>query len=220
MPIQPTVGELKSIGKILLSAEAVHDATDVVETPVLGRSMIAHLIWKLYADQKIRGIAETRKARHKERKVPFQGQGLTGKEAERAAKQYIASLPRFIRQGHATARRVGKPTFYFLQPTQYLPDMKPLTAEEAGPFSANPNNKREVPKYYPDLIASYDALHKQGLPAWSLVDVFQTENATVYKDDCCHFNSLGYLHVANGMAEVISSSPQFDGMVTRVASSH
>lgn len=94
------------------------------------------------------------------------------------------------RQMHRLAAANGIRYFHVLQPNQYVDGSKPISAAEAaiavradGPYAAH------VRAGYPRLQALGQALSADGIAFYDLTDVFKSEPAPLYIDDCCHFSA-------------------------------
>jgi len=97
----------------------------------------------------------------------------------------------------------GAEYYHFLQPNQYVPDSKPLSAAELeyhytpggryGPF---------VAEGYPPLLREFSRdLQRQGINYFDLTRIFVDRRETLYRDDCCHFNDHGQELLAAAMVQ-------------------
>ena len=97
----------------------------------------------------------------------------------------------------------GAEYYHFLQPNQYVPNSKPLSATELehhytpgdryGPF---------VAEGYPPLLWAFSRdLQSQGINYFDLTRIFADRRETLYRDDCCHFNDHGSELLAAAMVE-------------------
>ena len=90
------------------------------------------------------------------------------------------------------AELVAADYYHFLQPNQYVPGAKPLSAEELelaykpqgvfGTFAG---------KGYPLLRAFSRDLQSQGVNYFDLTGIFADHPETLYRDACCHLNPRG-----------------------------
>jgi hypothetical protein len=96
---------------------------------------------------------------------------------------------------------------HFLQPNQYVPHSKSLTARERKiTRTPGPNSNLEgVRRGYPLLISEGRSLREMGIPFFDLTRVFEGEPGEIYRDVCCHFNQRGYEIVARSIAGAIRS---------------
>ena len=100
------------------------------------------------------------------------------------------------------AKLSGADYYHFLQPNQYAPDSKPLSAEERA--KAYDPDRRLVPvmaKGYPLLREFGRDLPRQGVNYFDLTRIFADRRETLYRDDCCHLNNRGYELLAAAMVE-------------------
>lgn len=99
--------------------------------------------------------------------------------------------------------------FACLQPNQYVPDSKPLSADElAVAIDTDPGLYQPlVLEGYPRLRAAGTRLRaERGLEFVDLTTVFENVDETVYVDDCCHVNELGNARMAEEIARAILAS--------------
>ncbi len=95
--------------------------------------------------------------------------------------------------------------FHFLQPSQYLPGSKTLTAEERETaYDPNVADNQRVATAYPILIERGRDLRTQGVEFVDLTMLFRDEPRSVYGDTCCHFNALGNQRVAEEIGRAIA----------------
>jgi len=82
--------------------------------------------------------------------------------------------------------------FHFLQPNQYLPLSKILTADEKrSAYSEESPYRPWVERGYPLLRQAGKELTAQGENFEDLTQLFARTRVSIYKDNCCHFNALG-----------------------------
>jgi hypothetical protein len=106
---------------------------------------------------------------------------------------------------HDLCQSTGTRYLHFLQPNQYLPQSKPLTAEEmTTAFDPDHPYRSGVMEGYPLLKAAGQTLHQEGVAFTDLTMLFADCNETVYSDRCCHFNQRGNEIVAAAIAAEIS----------------
>ena len=94
--------------------------------------------------------------------------------------------------------------FHFIQPNQYYPTKRVFTAKEKeiaiskdSPYIAGVN------KGYPVLLSKVDDLQKAEVNVFSAVNILDNTKDTVYKDACCHYNSVGEEVLANYISSSI-----------------
>jgi hypothetical protein len=106
----------------------------------------------------------------------------------------------------------GLPSFFFLQPSQYVPGAKPLTDEERQCCIYRQDEIPEIWALYAALPAAYAKfeqhiaeLRAAGVKVQSLARVFQSSTQTIYVDKCCHVNSLGNQIMAEAIFAAIAA---------------
>ncbi|EGK85673.1 hypothetical protein D0A34_20755 [Microcoleus vaginatus PCC 9802] len=94
--------------------------------------------------------------------------------------------------------------FHFIQPNQYYPTKRAFTAKEKE-IALNKESPyiEGVKKGYPVLLSKVDDLQKAGVNVFSAVNILDNTKETVYKDACCHYNSVGEEVLANYVSSSI-----------------
>lgn len=94
--------------------------------------------------------------------------------------------------------------FHFLQPNQYLPELKPIGDDEEG-MAINPNSPFRIPvqECFPLMRQRGKQLRDAGVSFTDLTQVFDSHPEPIYIDDCCHMNFDGNSIVAKAIAEAI-----------------
>jgi hypothetical protein len=95
--------------------------------------------------------------------------------------------------------------FHFLQPNQYYTVRRFGTDEATIALNKDSPFKTNVEQGYPALIRRADALREQEA-FFDATHAFDTEPASVYTDDCCHYTLRGNHRLADVMAEAILSA--------------
>jgi hypothetical protein len=105
----------------------------------------------------------------------------------------------------ALAESQGALYVHFLQPNQYVPGSKPLSAEEIDTAidAAHPWSQA-VPGGYAALRARAAALRSGGVAFYDLSQLFQGETRTLYRDTCCHYNEQGNVLLAGEMSKIVA----------------
>jgi hypothetical protein len=94
---------------------------------------------------------------------------------------------------------------HFLQPNQYLPGSKALTAEELKvAFDQDVADTGRVATAYPMLSERGRDLQTQGVEFVDLSMLFRDEPRSVYGDTCCHLNGLGNELLAQAIAAEVN----------------
>ena len=94
--------------------------------------------------------------------------------------------------------------FHFIQPNQYYPTKRAFTAKEKE-IAINKESPyiEGVKKGYPVLLSKVDDLQKARVNVFSAVNILDNTKETVYKDACCHYNSVGEEVLANYISSSI-----------------
>lgn len=89
-------------------------------------------------------------------------------------------------------RANGVRYFHFLQPNQYVPDSKPMGAEEKR-IAWDPNHgyAKCARTGYPLLLAAGEDLARQGVAFTDLTRIFADVEEPIYIDTACHFGLRG-----------------------------
>lgn len=96
------------------------------------------------------------------------------------------------------------PYFHFIQPNQYYPTKRVFTAkEEEIAISKDSPYIAGVKQGYPVLLSKVGELQKAGVNIFSGVNILDDTKETVYKDACCHYNSVGDEILANYVSSSI-----------------
>ena len=90
------------------------------------------------------------------------------------------------------AELAGAEYYHFLQPNQYVPGAKTLSAEELRwAYDARLVHKSTVEQGYPLLTLFNRELPRQGINYFDLTRIFVDHPETLYVDVCCHMNARG-----------------------------
>lgn len=85
----------------------------------------------------------------------------------------------------------GAAYYHFLQPSQYLPDSKPLSAEERATAFRPRGTAWMVRETYPQLAQLGERLRERGVKFSDLSRIYADIPETLYIDWCCHLNERG-----------------------------
>ena len=101
--------------------------------------------------------------------------------------------------------------FHFIQPNQYYPTQRAFTAKEKEIAISKESPYIEgVTKGYPVLLSKVNDLQKARVNIFSAVNILDNTKETVYKDACCHYNSVGQEilvnYVSNSIIKVVRKS--------------
>ena len=104
-------------------------------------------------------------------------------------------------------RRNDMRYFHFLQPNQYVPGARDLTAREREiAYNEDYSRRTSVVEGYHYLIDYGRVLKEKGVNFTDLTMIFKHTNYDIYVDDCCHVNKEGNLIMAREVARVIAAS--------------
>ena len=121
--------------------------------------------------------------------------------------ELVAIWSRTSRQMQAICSAFGIRYLHCLQPNQYDPGSKPLSGQEKEKAYDKESPYRHVVEIgYPQLRAAGQELRQAGISFHDLSDVFEKTSATLYVDNCCHFNAAGNRIIAGAIARVIETS--------------
>jgi hypothetical protein len=169
-------------------------------------SAICNLLWQALDRRLAAQLAETQMAL--ERSVPadrgqFLGHGPRwdyGSEDqffEDLASEWKQSS---LEMAHLCAG-AGIRYYQFLQPNQYDPRTKPMSAAERGvAYRADHPYRRGVEKGYPLLAKAGGELAASGVKFYDARKVFAQISEPLYVDQCCHFSRRGSEILATWMA--------------------
>ena len=104
----------------------------------------------------------------------------------------------------SVAQLAGADYYHFLQPNQYVPNAKPLSAAEVSDFyRAGSRRERIIAEIYPLMQELGESLPPEGpgFHYFDLTGIFAANEETLYSDACCHFNDRGLELLAAAMVE-------------------
>ena len=122
--------------------------------------------------------------------------------------EMMLAAARFWQRGALMMRRLaelaGADYYHFLQPNQYVPGSKPLSAQERE-FAWRPDasEKTAVEQGYPLLRELNRELQSQGINYFDLTGIFAGNRETLYRDTCCHVNDAGNELLAAEMVRLL-----------------
>lgn len=129
------------------------------------------------------------------------------RDAEPVYQQLIDLWMRSSALMHEICRSAGTRYLHFLQPNQYVPNSKPLTAEEIETaFDPDHPYRAGVLEGYPLLKVAGQRLREHGVAFTDLTMLFRDCRESVYADRCCHFNRRGNEIISNAIATQLARS--------------
>ena len=207
--------EKTSISFRLLSIRAARQnlARDILNAP-WNFSALAQLIWKFRDDRLQNELVSLSGDLVKERLEEGRAFLSGGPDQEFASEmeRYSAMADLWMRSSQqlkAICDLNGAEYFHFLQPNQYVPNSKPLSAEELESNYGPPDfgTRIVVEECYPLLQERSQKLLDEDIRFTDLTQIFADETQTLYRDKCCHVNPTGYEIVAKAIAtELIEQS--------------
>ena len=175
-------------------------------------SLTAGSVWKSLDGLWARRIGEAEKAlrqsgpgdeRDYQRHGPSRGYG----SREAMFNDLAASWRRASIQLDALCRGLGIEYHHILQPNQYLPGAKPLSAEEREiAFEPDHQHRASVEEGYPHLLREGEELRRQGIAFHDLTQIFAYNGDTLYMDFCCHLNRRGNELFARKVARAVGGA--------------
>lgn len=116
---------------------------------------------------------------------------LTDKDPRRQTKKYLNVWSKYLTYTNLLTKSYQVRYFAFTQPNQYLPGSKVFSEHEKSVAFSPPDQAAYHAQNMKMLREETDLLKKQGLPVFSLMEIFKDHPEEVYTDDCCHLNEHG-----------------------------
>lgn len=115
---------------------------------------------------------------------------------------------RCSRQMHQLCAANGITYLHILQPNQYVPGSKPMSADErrVAILDESPFRPGAIAGY-PHLVRRGADLARLGVPFLDLSLLFQDVPDPLYRDNCCHLNDQGYAITATAIARFLLEQP-------------
>ena len=112
---------------------------------------------------------------------------------------------------HRLCEANGIRYYHFLQPNQYVPGSKILSADELrNAFDPHYPSRAVVVAGYPYLEAAGRELTAAGVHFYDLTEIFKAHPETIYFDTCCHVNRHGCELMANQIVDRMRARADFD----------
>lgn len=211
---QPSPEQLARLGHIAVLAEQRRASARTGDT--LWWSPLAQFVW-LWRDRDAAAKLATLR-QEAERATPadnpaIKGPGTDGQTVQQASDDMVRVWQRASRQLHTLCKQNGIRYFHFLQPNQYVPDSKPMGAEElAAAFDPMNAWRPFVVRGFPKLQAAGKELQAAGIAFTDLTNIFSDHPEPIYTDTCCHFNRHGNTILANHIAAAVRSTIDLAGI--------
>lgn len=192
---------LETVGELQYNIARRKAWTKTFQKPVIRHSMFCHILWKIIT----KSIASKEQTLRKEiQEEENKRGGIANVNPRGYGQKQIIDLY-FQRYAHhlKTVWQVGREAkiscLFVLQPNQYVKNSKPYSREELRKFLGNKTIQTKVNRYYPRLKDIYARLARKGLFTFDATMLFNKTTQTVYRDKCCHFNSLGREMICRAM---------------------
>jgi hypothetical protein len=192
----PGVDLLRRYGRALILAERRAGAANALLSSGLFRSAVCSIAWRTM-DRWWQRSQFDLQWNQRQSAGAAQGFAETGPPYDASSQSvYLDDLARVWSQSslemHQLCEANGILYLHVLQPNQYLPGSKPISAAEAR-IAINEHQPYRLPAMlgYPHLIARGPWLRERGVRFLDATQIFARETATLYSDDCCHLNERG-----------------------------
>ncbi len=193
----PDRASRRAVGKMAYLGERRHDLANLFQKAPLRWSVTANFIWKwqdrrLHAD--VVNTETALRARKREGPLPYRARGPHHpfRDDQEMLEALVGDWERCSLLLHKTCAAHGIRYYQFLQPNQYVPGSKVLTAEEKKTAILEPQPARPmIEQGYPMLREAGKRLQARGVKFHDLSMVFAAHKQTLYFDTCCHFNREG-----------------------------
>jgi hypothetical protein len=111
---------------------------------------------------------------------------------------------------HAIAKANTAKYVHFLQPNQYIQGSKPVMSEQERKIALIAAHQggygNLYRKIYPLIQKKIPWLEQQGIEFHDLSYLYKDVERDIYRDNCCHVNSLGYNMMVEKIVETIHQS--------------
>ena len=205
---------LRLIGSLANHNDRMAQAAELARQPILDRSALVHLVWRAYTTR-----LESRSHRLREGLDEVQRQELStryngalarpGATEEERVEAFLDKYRSYLRGANAAARANDVVPVFVLQPSQYLPDAKPLSAVEKRDHTANKRFAALVGSYYPRFVEMFDDVSAEGLLAIDMTRIFRHTTETTYSDSCCHLEDRGNEILMKGILDELARRDEF-----------
>jgi hypothetical protein len=175
-------------------------------------SFTAGLIWRLVDGHLERWTAQRQRdlvaRRPVERNPQSFGPPTSFSSGDELRRELVAVWRRSSLQMDRLARGFAVEYYHFLQPNQYDPGSKRLTAgERSGAFDTSSPFRGLVAQGYPLLRSAGVELQREGVHFVDLSREFSAVDETLYIDTCCHLNRAGIRRLVERIAATVAAGP-------------
>ena len=207
----PTVAARRLVGEITYLERSRRDWAKLAARPPWRWSLAATLAWQLNDRELDRRVGAAR------RKLPAASAAAASFESAgpssptRSEEETYEELAATWRRGSVLLGQLcaanGISYYHFLQPNQYQPGSKVLTAEERRVAIVDDHPyRRPVERGYPALIRAGAGLAAQGVRFVDLSRAFAGVAEPIYTDPCCHMNARGRSLLARRIGAAIAAA--------------
>jgi hypothetical protein len=194
--------------QVAYAEEARRRWAALFECAPLRYSVAANLVW-LLRDQGLEDEATRR--RPQDEGLPYRARGPEDHFAARedALKQLVADWEQCSLLIHQICQARGIRYYHFLQPNQYVPGSKPLSAQERLiAFAPTHPSRPAIEQGYVLLREAGRRLAARGVRFHDISMAYARSSETFYNDNCCHINRAGSEALAGPMARAIVETPE------------
>lgn len=192
---------LLSIAELHYLNKRFYKITQILDGPILRHSLFAHSIWKASINKYYKDRERYLNTIYPSQKDNMIYASMTSKneaEAEEQINNYLLFYENLSKWQWMIANDQGIPIFQFIQPNQYVRGSKPYSKEELSLYLSKGEDKiMQVSSMYEQLEDIVERLNNSGVSIYSLTYIFKDIHETVYRDACCHFNTVGREMIAN-----------------------
>lgn len=185
---------LKKLVAIAAAREKLEDVVAGLRAPVLSRSA-AWGLWSSWRAGRLQRVIAAQNAASGDddtRSFAKYGPPFAAAEPRETMRQLAQFWARCSRLMDSACKASGSAYFHFLQPNQYVPDSKTLTAEEkATAFAPDQPYSKAAVLGYPAFQEAGRELAAAGIAYFDATPLFKDHPETLYLDACCHINEQG-----------------------------
>lgn len=202
--------EMRSIiGRIALQQEKQENIALFMRDSFVGKSPTARLLCQLYDKNLEKEIIADQTLLFEQEADERSGYIVTGpSRVYENNDQFFSDLAANWKESsllmHQLATANGMQYYHVLQPNQYIPNSKPMGAEEKKiAFKEDHHYRADVERAYPLLQQAGQELRELGVQFYDMVSVFSDVPEQTYIDDCCHLTRFGYGLLSDAVSAAI-----------------
>lgn len=119
-------------------------------------------------------------------------------------KEGVALWAKYVLLQNQISHSNNKPSIFFIQPTQYLPNSKTFTEDERRiAISSDANRAKSVRRGFELLREEAAKLKRKNVKIYDFSTIYSGTNGEIFTDDCCHVNEDGNTILAKNVIEVV-----------------